>query len=345
MRVLFDVTHPALVHLFKHPIRTLRERGEHVHVASREKDVTTSLLDAYGIDHVALTTASGGPFSRPREFLVREVRLTRLARSVRPDIVVSQVDPAAAHAARLSGARSLVFDDSEHERAAAALTHPFADVVCTPAAFERDLGPKHRRYPGFHELAYLHPNRFTPSRDRLERAGVNPDDRYFLVRFVSWNAHHDVGRTGFSPAAKRRLIDTLARHGTVYICSESPLPPDLRRHRLPVPPTLVHDVLAFADLYVGDSQTMATEAAVLGTPAIRSNSFAGDGDMGNFRHLETEYGLIRSIVDETEAVRQADAFARAPPTETWQRRRERLLDETTDVASFVLDTITEVGAR
>ncbi|MDZ5812517.1 DUF354 domain-containing protein [Halorubrum sp. AD140] len=345
MRVLFDVTHPALVHLFKHPIRALEERGERVHIASREKDVTTSLLDAYGIDHVALTTASGGPLSRPREFLVRELRLVRLARSLQPDVVVSQVDPAAAHAARLSGARCLVFDDSEPEWAAAALTHPFADVVCTPATFERELGAKHRRYAGYHELAYLHPDRFTPSRDRLERAGVNPDQRYFLVRFVSWNAHHDAGQAGFSPSAKRRLIDTLARHGTVYICSETSLPPDLRRYRLPVSPTLVHDVLAFADLYVGDSQTMATEAAVLGTPAIRSNSFAGDDDMGNFRHLETEYGLIRSIGDEDEAVRQAGAFALTPPTKTWQRRRERLLDETIDVASFVLDTITEVGAR
>lgn len=342
MKVLFDVTHPALVHLFKHPIRSLDERGDTVRVASREKDVTTRLLDAYGVDHEPLTTARGGPVSRLRELLVREYRLARLARSFRPDVVVSQVDPAAAHAARLAGARCVVFDDSEHEWAAAALTHRFADVVCTPSAFGRDFGARHRRYAGFHELAYLHPDRFTPRPDRLRRAGVDPDERYFVLRFVSWSAHHDLGRRGFSTAAKRRLVETLARHGSVYVSSEDRLPADLRQHRLPVAPDLVHDLLACADLYVGDSQTMTTESAVLGTPAVRSNAFVAD-DMGNFRELEDDYGLVRSILDEDEAVRQADAFARDPPTATWRRRRRRLLADTIDVSSFVVDTITEVA--
>jgi predicted glycosyltransferase len=37
---------------------------------------------------------------------------------------------------------------------------------------------------------------------------------------------------------------------------------------------------------------MTTEAAVLGTPAIRCNSFVGKRDMGNFIELEKKYGLI-----------------------------------------------------
>jgi len=43
--------------------------------------------------------------------------------------------------------------------------------------------------------------------------------------------------------------------------------------------------LYYANVYIGDSQTMATEASVLGTPAIRSNSFAEGSDMSNFREL------------------------------------------------------------
>jgi predicted glycosyltransferase len=345
MRLLFDVSHPALVHLFKHPIRAFADRGCRVRVASREKDITTRLLDAYDIDHVPVSTARGGPLSRARELLAREARLVRLAREFRPDVVVSQVDPAATHAARLAGARSVVFDDSEHEFLAAALTHPFADVICTPAAFGGEFGAAQRRYRGYHELAYLHPERFTPRPERLERAGVDPDERYFLLRFVSWSAHHDLGRGGFSPATKRRLVDRLDGYGTVYVSSEAPLPPELEPYRLSVPPERVHDLLAFADLYVGDSQTMATEAAVLGTPAIRSNDFVGADDMGNFRELERRYGLVRSIADEERALRQATEFARSPPADTWRRRRDRLLAETIDVASFVVETIEEVAAR
>lgn len=37
----------------------------------------------------------------------------------------------------------------------------------------------------------------------------------------------------------------------------------------------MHHVMAFASLYIGDSQTMAAEAGVLGTPFVRFNDFVG----------------------------------------------------------------------
>jgi len=160
-----------------------------------------------------------GALSRIGELLEREIGLVRLARRIDPDVVVSQVDPAAVHAARLVGARAVVFDDSEHERLVAGLTHRFADVVCTPSGFDRDV-PNQRRYDGFHELAYLHPNRFTPDPAALQRHGVDPESSYAVVRFVAWDAHHDLGRRGFSPAGKQQLVERLDEHGTV--CTSRP---------------------------------------------------------------------------------------------------------------------------
>ncbi len=337
MKVLFDVTHPSLVHLFDAPMRALADRGHRIAVAAREKDVTTDLLDAAGVPYAVASRAGAGPLSRLAELAERELGLLRVARRFGPDVVVSQVDPAAVHAARLVGARSVVFDDSEPARLAASVTHPLADVVCTPAGFHRDV-PNQRRYDGFHELAYLHPERFTPDADALREAGVDPDETYAVVRFVSWDAHHDVGREGFSAAGKRRLVDELDEHATVYVSCEG-APPDPDAEPLPVPPERVHDLLAFADVYVGDSQTMATEAAVLGTPAVRSNSFAGDGDMSNFAELEGEYGLLSSFADEDAAIDRAVEYAREPPRETMAQRRERLLEDKVDVAAFVVDVV------
>jgi len=133
MRALFDVTHPALVHLFAPAAEALEAGGHDVTVAAREKDVTTDLLDAAGVPYAVVSHAGAGPLSRIGELLEREIGLVRLARRIDPDVVVSQVDPAAVHAARLVGARAVVFDDSEHERLVAGLTHRFADVVCTPS--------------------------------------------------------------------------------------------------------------------------------------------------------------------------------------------------------------------
>jgi len=346
LAVLFDVGHPAHVHLFRNAIEELRRRGHRTFVASREKDVTTHLLDAYGIAYRSLSRMGDGPVDLVVEWTGRELRMLSLARSFDPDVLVSVLSPPAVHVSKLLGRRSVVFTDSEASHLSERITIPFADVVCTPSGFGRDLGFHHRRYDGYHELAYLHPARFEPDPAVLRRHGVSPNSSYAVLRFISWGALHDVGQSGFSHAAKRRLIDRLERHGEVYITSESPLPPAFEPYRLPVPPEAVHHLLAYADLYVGDSQTMATEAALLGTPAVRSNSFAGEDDMSNFRELEEEYGLLRSVADETGAVQVAtELMADADAKTRWHRRRNRLLEEKIDVTAYIVDVIELEGRR
>lgn len=344
MRVLFDVSHPAHVHLFRHAVRALEDAGHDTLVTSREKDLTTQLLDAYGIDHTPLSAKGDSKLSLVTEWTGRELRMLRAVWSFDPDVVVSRLNPPAAHASFVLDRPNVVFDDSEAARGAARITHPFTDVICTPANYDRDLGPKQVRYDGFHELAYLHPNRFDPDPERLASHGVDADDRYAVVRFVSWGAHHDVGQRGLSDEAKRELIDRLSERGDVYITSESSLPSDLERYRLPVPPETIHDLLYHADLYVGDSQTMAAEAGVLGTPAIRSNSFVAGDDMSNFVELEQTYELLESIGDERTAVERAtELFADPAATEAWQRKRDRLLADKVDVTSFMLDVVEQVA--
>jgi hypothetical protein len=344
MRVLVDVSHPAHVHLFRNAIEQLQAAGHTVCVTSREKDVTTTLLDAYGIAHVPLSAKSESKLGLLTEWGRRELRMLSVARAFDPDVVVSRLNPPATHAAAVLGCPSVVFDDSEVVRFAGRITHPFADVICTPTGYQRDLGEKQRRYDGFHELAYLHPDRFSPDADRLSQAGVDPAETYAVVRFVSWGAHHDVGQQGLSRAGKRKLVDTLAEHGSVYIASESPLPSEFEPYRLPVEPDAFHDLLAFADLYVGDSQTTAVEAGVLGTPAVRTNSFVGDG-MGNFLELEAEYDLLRSLDDERDAIAEAERLLgdRDAP-DRWADRRQQLVAEKIDVTQFVVDTVLAEGA-
>ena len=51
----------------------------------------------------------------------------------------------------------------------------------------------------------------------------------------------------------------------------------------------MHHIMAFAKMYIGDSQTMAAEAGVLGTPFVRFNDFVGR--IGYLRELEDVYNL------------------------------------------------------
>lgn len=153
MRLLVDVTHPAHVHLFRNAIETFRERGHEVRVVAREKDVTLDLLTAYGIEYVSLSRTRPGALGTAREWLGRGLKLFRYAREFDPDVVLSRLNPAAAHVAYALGVPNIVFHDTEVAGLLDRVTLPAAAVVATPDAFDRDLPATHVRYRGFHELA------------------------------------------------------------------------------------------------------------------------------------------------------------------------------------------------
>lgn len=345
MKVFVTVQHPAHVHFFHNAIDELEARGHDVHVYAREKELAVDLLEAYDVPHTVLAGEAQTSRGLLKVQLAYEYRLLAAARRERPDVMVAIGGLAVAHVARLVGARSVVFLDSEGAFVNY-LSAPLASVVCTPRRFRRDFGRRHRRYDGYHALAYLHPDRFEPDTARLERAGVDPGDRYFVLRFARWTAHHDIGHAGLDAAAKRRLVSLLSERGDVYVSSEGGLPAEFEAYRLPVPPHHVHDLLACADLYVGDSGTMATEAAVLGTPAVRSSTHVGNDDMSNFVELEAEYGLLRSLQDGEAAVEVVRELLDRPDLgDEWERRRERLLEDKEDVTGFVVDTVLEAGGE
>jgi len=222
------------------------------------------------------------------------------------------------------------------------LTLPFVDTVCAPDSFDLPVSPEKRRSLDFQELAYLHPQYFQPDPLALSESGVDSSEPYYVVRLAGWDAYHDVGNQGLSPAGTRELVGFLEQHGTVYLSSEGDLPPDLEPYRLSAPPERIHDVLYYADLYVGDSGTMSTEAALLGTPAIRTNTMVGDDDENVFHELEQRYELLSSFRDEDEALREVKRLVRSGIDKTSRHeRRDQLIDEQPNVTERMVDVILE----
>lgn len=342
MTIVFAIQHPAHVHLFRNPIKQLNDEEE-VEVVVREKEIIVDLLEAYEINHTVLASASSSRLNLPLNYLKYEYNLWKHLRGLDPEIIVGVGGVAVSHVAKLTGATSIVFIDNEDRFAPAnKFVTPFADVICTPATLENDYGAKQIRYDGFHELAYLHPEQFEPNQEVLIMDGVDISEPYFVVRFVGWNAHHDVGQGGFTLEQKTNLVCRLKELGNIYITSESELPDVFEEYRLPVAPHHIHHLLYFADMYIGDSQTMATEAAILGTPSIRANSFAKGCDMSNFKILEEKYDLLYSTGDPDQAINRAINIANDPDSNSrWQENRGKLLDDMIDVNSFILERIGE----
>ena len=344
MRVLFDIVHPAHVHFYRHMISELQQRGDDVLVVAREREVTTDLLDQFGIEYtVVKRPGMGGRAGQALELGRRDWGLFRLGRTFRPDLVLSR-NPAGMHAARALGATG-VFDTDDgsvvglHFRLAA----PFAKVITTPACLGEDYGAKHRRYNGYKALAYLHPDVFSPDPAIRSELGIGEDEPYFLVRYVAMTAAHDHGETGLAFDARSDLVDYLAEYGTVFVSAESGLPAGMRAHALPTPPHKMHDVMAGARLYVGDSQTMAAEAALLGIPSFRASTWTRRLDY--LDELEDRYGLLRSYRPaEADQLRAAVAHELQDPDGSRNERRAQMLADSVNVTDWYVDLMDELVA-
>ena len=219
--------------------------------------------------------------------------------------------------------------------------HPLSDIVFTPDCIHRKT--KHAvYYAGTHELAYLHPNRFTPDPSVLQHAGLAEGERFFIMRFVALKGHHDVGQAGLSLEQKRALVDLLKAHGRVIITSERAVEPEFEPYRLPVPPEEIHSLMAYSSMFVGDSQTMTSEAAILGVPALKCNTFAGRLSVPNM--LENKYSLCYAYLPE----RFEDMLSKIRslldmPSESlraeWRAKRQQMLHEMIDPTEFFINHI------
>jgi predicted glycosyltransferase len=214
---------------------------------------------------------------------------------------------------------------------------PFIKAIITPNFFRENLGKKQIRVECFKELSYLHPNYYTPNINIYKYLGINKEDQFVLLRFNAFDAVHDIGITGISKNDKLNLVKRLEKYFTIFISSEDKIQPELESYILKTPKSRIHDVLYYAKLFVCDTQTMATEAAILGTPVIRSNSFVGPTDMGNFIELEKRYGLMFNIKDLQMVIKKAEELIQKPDLKKeWQAKREILLTDKCDITKLMV---------
>ncbi len=338
MNILIDIGHPAHVHLFRNLIEALRSDGIEPLVTVKDLDSATQLLDNFDIPYISIGSKSDSLRGKIAKQLLFDKILYRLVKQYKIDLAIG-TSMTIAHVSRITGMRSIVFDDDDGavQPLFVRFAHPFADVLVSPdvLAAERRK-PGHVVYPGYHELAYLHPNRFTPDPEVPQKAGIVRGEPYFVMRFNAFKAHHDRGVHGLSLEKKMELIDLLEPRGRIFITTEGEIDPGLKKFQLSVPPEEIHSLLYYAAMFLGDSQTMTTEAAVLGTPALKCNSLAGRLSVAN--QLESDYNLSfafqpQNYSNMVEKVKEILAMPDAK--HEWAVRKQRLLDDKIDVAAFM----------
>jgi predicted glycosyltransferase len=337
MKIVVDINHPAHVHYFKNFIWEMQKRGHEILITASEKDISYTLLDNYGFSYVKIGNYGKSILQKMINIPVLDLKMYLAVRKFQSDLFLGFGSIRAAHVSKLMRKPYIAFDDSEPSPFEHLLYVPFADAILTPTSFKKNFGKRHYFYKGYIELCYLHPNYFSPDPSSLEILGENPDSHFVLMRFVAWNAMHDVGKKGFDLASKIHIVMEIAKQMNVYISSEGVLPKELEPYKIKIPPEKIHDIIYYSQMFIGDSQTMTTEAALLGTPAIRCNSFVGEQDMGNFIELERDYGLIFNYSDPKLVLDKALALLKEPRLKlNWAEKRKVLLKDKIDVTSLMV---------
>ena len=336
MNILIEIGHPAHVHKLAPTIHILTGKGHKVIVVTKEIHSVTFLLKQKGIPFHVIGIKKDGLTGKGIMQLWYNLCCFILLKREKIDLMIGCVT--ASYMTRLTKVPSILLDDDddEVEPLLVKYIHPYLTEILSPSAL---TGNRHRKdtiyYPGYHELAYLHPTWFTPDGSIIEEIGLKPGDSYFVVRFNAFKAHHDIGVHGLSIESKRRLIALLETAGTVFITSERNLDEEFKKYQLLLSPEKIHSLIYFATMLIGDSQTMTSEAAILGTPAVKCNTFAGKLAVPN--ELEQKYRLCYSFLpEESEAFfAKVDELLHVKDLKSrFVARKDNMLADKIDVTAF-----------
>ena len=343
MRFLIETHHPAHVHFWKYPVGELLQQGHDVLLIGRDRDVMRRLLARYDwIPHIIPTRSSRNNRFPIFEFVRRQVAVATQLRKFRPDVFCSLMG-SYAQTAGLAGIRNVIFTDSEFQHFNHRIAHPFATEIHTPYCFYKDLGRKQVRYKGIHELAFLHPARFSPNPAILGNYRSLDPGRYVLVRLSAWNTMHDRHHQSAGEALAGFIEQAGRDHEIVLSAEENQVPDSLRQHVRAIAPEDFHQILAHAAFVLSEGASTAAEAACLGVPTVYVNPTE---PRGYLQMLEADYGLVRGFRDAAEGIGEATRWIgrlKAEESDRLREARERMLGDHLDVTEHVVRVL-EGGA-
>jgi len=343
---IFAIT-PAQIHFYRNIIGELEKYGIHAFLLVRDYGETVQLVEEFNMPHFI--------FSRPPEskygkilHLPKDVFTAyKYLRGKNVDLVTG-FGIYESFTSVLLNIPAITFTDSEYSVNTLTYTIQFyisslfTDKYITPASFRQDLGKKHIRINSYKELAYLHPKYYQPDDSIFSLLELRKEEPYIIIRFNAFDAVHDFGKKGFSQEEKIELVNSLEKHIHVFISSEGLLPDELQKYHVNIPKSRIHDAIYYASLVITDTQTIATESAILGTPTIRCNGFVGSADMGNFIELEQKYGLLFNFSEYDKIILLSQEIIQNSNLKKFhQEKREILLNEKEDITELISQFISD----
>ena len=338
MKILVEISHPAHVHYFKNLIKLLNQSNNSVVVVAKNKEVTFELLNAYKIKFYKMLSSKKYFLSKVIGLIIDDILLFLYSLKFKPDLYLSFSSPYVGHIAFIMRKYHIVFDDTEHASLEHLMYKPFASEIITPTFFSKNLGRKHIKFNSVFELCYLHPKYFKCDYSVLDDLNLRKNERFIILRFISWDAIHDKGQKGMSYNDKIEAVEKLSAYAKVFISSEKKLPDNLLKYKLNISPEKMHSLISCASLFFGESGTMAVEAALLGTPSVRVSTLASS--LGNFKELKNKYKLIHYYSCGKKGLEKSIELIKDNKSKNkWIKRKDVFINDKLDSNKYMFNRI------
>ncbi|NVO02094.1 MAG: hypothetical protein HXX09_05275 [Bacteroidetes bacterium] len=341
MRFLFYLVHPAKFQFHKVQINQLREKGHQVDIVINTKDILEDLVKEEGWVYTNIFPKSR-KIKGVHVYIAAVIsiyktvyRLWKFSRGKKYDLFIGDLTSILG---LLKGVPSLYPTDDvlaavpEQAIFFKTVNYLIAPVITNVGKYEiKKIG-----YKGYKALAHLHPNHFKPDITKLFNE-LQDGSSYFIIRCTGFMATHDLNKSGISDEVLFRLREILEPFGRIYITSERKLPDELEKYRLNIRKNDMPHYLAFAQIFIGDSTTMSTEAAVLGTPSVEFDEYFYE--IEQMIEIEEKYNLIhcfRTNQQNEFFIKIIDLLQIKNIKEEYSLYRKKLLEDTIDVSSFLI---------
>lgn len=341
MRFLFYLVHPAKFHFHKVQINKLIDKGHKVDIVINTKDILEELVREEGWVYYNIFPKSR-KIKGLHVYLAAVIsifltiyRLLLFTKGKKYNLFIGDLTTLLGRLKRVPS----FYPTDDVLAAVPEQVIFFKTVNYIIAPIITDVGKfnlKKIGYKGYKALAHLHPNHFQPDNGKLQ-SGFQDGVPYFLIRCTGFFATHDINKKGIDDSMLYDLEKLLSPYGKILITSERKLPEDLEKYKLDIRKSDMSHYIAFAKIFIGDSTTMCTEAAVLGIPSVEFDEYFYE--IEQMLELQNKYNLVHCYRthEQNDMLSKIEELLKTTNlNETYKRRRGKFLEETIDVSAFLI---------
>lgn len=357
MRILFSVNHPSQYHMFRHLAKNLVAEGNKVIFFIQSRGIIEELVrfDKFEFRYSS-SKSLRKLFKRKYGILIRgvisliqqEIRILTYCLMHKVDFLMG-TDIAISHTGYILKKPVFVFSDDDYVfiKPYCNMAYPFAKFIIAPEVTDVHKW-KHKKlaYLGTQKSAYLHPKYFKPDVSVLEKYNLQ-GTKFFLIRLVNFDALHDALHnvsSGLNNTILDRLIPMLENYGKVLISFENERDDRYKQYSLNIDHIDIHSIIYYADMFIGDSQSMHIEAALLGTPSIRSNKWVMSKDRVNvidYVEKKCPFNISIPLNDEDSLIKKVQFFLESDSKQKAQYYSKQFFEENTNLTDFMFWILSE----